>query len=145
MDVAFEDGITINKAYAAKYEAKKRAEELSKLRDQYGDVPLEASESSSSEEEEDEDAEMLTADVEKDFLRTLSLIHSRDPRIYDNKTQFFRKDGKYSTLFGVNFSWGENNFTLNTKINLGIANQNSELRVESSCWFPADVCCTSLN
>ena len=30
MDVAFEDGITINKAYAAKYEAKKRAEELSK-------------------------------------------------------------------------------------------------------------------
>ncbi|CAI8028401.1 Protein KRI1 homolog, partial [Geodia barretti] len=37
-------------------------------------------------------AQMLTADVEKDFLRTLSLIHSRDPRIYDNKTQFFRKD-----------------------------------------------------
>ena len=41
-------------------------------------------------------AQMLTADVEKDFLRTLSLIHSRDPRIYDNKTQFFRKDGKYT-------------------------------------------------
>ena len=75
--------------------------------------------------------QMLTADVEKDFLRTLSLIHSRDPRIYDNKTQFFRKDGKYSTLFGVNFSWGENNFTLNTKINLGIAKNQNKNSVNS--------------
>ena len=50
---------------------------------------------------------MLTADVEKDFLRTLSLIRSRDPRIYDNKTQFFRKDGMY-----IKFSQNENNFYL---------------------------------
>ena len=39
--------------------------------------------------------QMLTADVEKEFLRTLSLIHSKDPRIYDKQTQFFRKDGTY--------------------------------------------------
>ena len=43
---------------------------------------------------------MLTADVEKDFLRTLSLIHSRDPRIYEKDTQFFQKDG-VCTLYSL--------------------------------------------
>ena len=76
-----EDRITINKAYASKYEKKKRAEELSKrkrlsyltsyvrecmnvyaVRDKYGDVGLNESEcSSSDDEEEDENAEVMNS------------------------------------------------------------------------------------
>ena len=49
------------------------------------------SSSESSSEEEDEDAEALTPQVERDFLRTLSLIKSKDPRIYDKGVSFFSK------------------------------------------------------
>ena len=52
---------------------------------------LEGSSSESSSEEEDEDAEELTPQLERDFLRTLSLIKSKDPRIYDKDVSFFSK------------------------------------------------------
>ena len=45
--------------------------------------------SSSDSEIEDEDAEALTSDVERDFLRTLSLLKSKDPSIYDSASQFY--------------------------------------------------------
>lgn len=50
-----------------------------------------SSSESSSGEEEDEEAEALTPQVERDFLRTLSLIKSKDPRIYDKEISFFSK------------------------------------------------------
>ena len=52
---------------------------------------LEGESESSSSEEEDEEAEAFTPQVEKDFLRTLSLIKSKDPSIYDSKVMFFSK------------------------------------------------------
>lgn len=55
------------------------------MREKYGDVDT----SSSSSEEEDEDAEGLTTDVQRDFLRTLSLLKSKDPSIYDSQSQFY--------------------------------------------------------
>lgn len=57
--------------------------------------------SSSSSEEEDENAEELTSDVERDFLRTLSLLKSKDPSIYNNQTQFYRQAQLQSKPPGV--------------------------------------------
>ncbi len=56
------------------------------MRDKYGE---ESVESSSSSEEEDENAVELTSDVERDFLRTLSLLKSKDPSIYDVQREFY--------------------------------------------------------
>ncbi len=60
------------------------------MKEKYGDAALEDS-SESSSEEEDEDGEGWTGDMEKQFLRTLSLIKNKDPSIYDTATTFYRK------------------------------------------------------
>ena len=62
------------------------------VQDKYGvkagdEVDSDVSESTS--ESEDSDAEMMTENVEKNILRTLSMIRKRDPRIYDANETFF--------------------------------------------------------
>lgn len=62
------------------------------VKDKYGDVGLnENSEEEESESEtEDEDAQELTKDVELEFFRALSLLKSKDKKIYDKEnTKFF--------------------------------------------------------
>ncbi|CAL1277260.1 unnamed protein product [Larinioides sclopetarius] len=73
---------TINKNYAERYDIWRNKEELQKLKD----LSKEISSSSSESEEEEEPA------IEKDFLKTLSLLKSKDPRIYDENTEFFREE-----------------------------------------------------
>lgn len=68
---------------------------MAAVREKYGSEALDSSESSSSSEVEDEDAEALTSDVERDFLRTLSLLKSKDPSIYDAQTKFF-SEGEFN-------------------------------------------------
>ncbi len=46
------------------------------------------------DEEEDDLAEELTEEVEKDFLKTLSCLKRKDPRLYDGKTEFFKASEK---------------------------------------------------
>lgn len=59
------------------------------MKDKYGDVGINDSDESTSESE-DEDAQELTKDVELEFFRTLSLLKSKDKKIYDKeKTKFF--------------------------------------------------------
>ena len=42
---------------------------------------------------------MLTSEVEEDFLRTLALIHSKDPRIYEEEAETYEEeDGGLLTL-----------------------------------------------
>ncbi|XP_045158400.2 protein KRI1 homolog [Mercenaria mercenaria] len=84
------DGFKINKAYAEKYNTWRQKEELQKLKDKYGDE--EESEDSSSSESEDEDAEALTEQLERDWLRTLSALKSKDPRIYQKDVKFYHDD-----------------------------------------------------
>ena len=56
------------------------------MKEKYGDTAVEDGSDSSSE---DEDGEGITSDVERDFLRTLSLIKNKDPIIYDPSTTFY--------------------------------------------------------
>jgi protein KRI1 len=78
-------GIRINKKFAGKYEERKRREELQRGKDLLDED--EDDESSSSDE--DEDAELLTTAIDKDILKTITAIRSKDPSIYDAKKDWF--------------------------------------------------------
>ncbi|XP_033636731.1 protein KRI1 homolog [Asterias rubens] len=80
----------INTKFAENYNKWRRKEEIQKLKDRYGENPED--DSSSSSEEEDEDAEGLTSLVEKDFLKMLSYVKSKDPRIYNKEATFFHEE-----------------------------------------------------
>ncbi|CAH2240920.1 jg9656 [Pararge aegeria aegeria] len=91
-DEESEDEVAIKteNEYAKKYDAWREKEELHKLEQKYGSKPLnsDASSSSDSEDESDEPVE-VTEEVEKQFLKTLALLKTKDPRIYDPNYKFF--------------------------------------------------------
>ncbi|KAJ1658133.1 Kinetochore protein Spc24 [Dispira simplex] len=112
---------TINQKYAENYKNRKRAEEITALKEKYGnlkefeaerlekmrqrmlkygykvdDPRLLESDSSDSEnsesEEEDEDGELATPEIHVQVLKTLGAIRQRDQRIYDTQSEFFIED-----------------------------------------------------
>eukprot|EP00794_Sanderia_malayensis_P008075 gene8075-8939_t len=86
--------LNINRKYAKKYEKTKEKQELDRLKQKYGDDQM--STESSSSESEDEDAEALTPQIEKDFLKTLTLIKQKDPKIYDKEAKFYNSQDESS-------------------------------------------------
>ena len=77
--------------YAERYDNWRQKEHLQKLKDKYGEDVEEESEESD-DESEDSEAEEMTEEVEKDFYATLSSLKSKDPKIYDGETEFFKKN-----------------------------------------------------
>jgi hypothetical protein len=78
------DDLKVSKKFASQYEQRKEREQLTKLKQQYQDE-----DEDDDDTDEDSDAEEITADNERDFLRTLSLLKSNDKRVYDPKLEFF--------------------------------------------------------
>lgn len=86
-DVASAPTLRVNESYSSHYDSWRAKEELQKLKDRYGsDVESDSSDSSSSDDGE------TSADrgTEEDFLRTLSILKKKDPRVYDASAQFYR-------------------------------------------------------
>ncbi|XP_035435752.2 protein KRI1 homolog [Spodoptera frugiperda] len=81
--------------YAKKYDKWREKEELHKLEQKYGSKALnsDGSVSSDSEDESDSPPE-VTEEMETQFLKTLALLKTKDPRIYDPKFKFFDENQK---------------------------------------------------
>ena len=85
----------INESYAESYNRFREKEVYQKLKDKYGEDAAKKSleeameEDSEDSESEDDDAEALTEQVEKDFFKTLAMLKTKDPRIYDKETKFY--------------------------------------------------------
>ncbi|XP_075981322.1 protein KRI1 homolog [Anticarsia gemmatalis] len=81
--------------YAKKYDKWREKEELHKLEQKYGSKPLnsDGSVSTDSEDESDEPPE-VTEEMETQFLKTLALLKTKDPRIYDPQFKCFEDSKK---------------------------------------------------
>ncbi|XP_022816220.1 protein KRI1 homolog [Spodoptera litura] len=81
--------------YAKKYDKWREKEELHKLEQKYGSKALnsDGSVSSDSEDESDSPPE-ITEEMETQFLKTLALLKTKDPRIYDPQFKFFDENQK---------------------------------------------------
>lgn len=78
-------GLSINKAYATKYNEVKRAKELHTLTSKYGKrVKLEEGEYSDEEDEEDDDAVLLTKEREIAFAKALYAVRHPEEPITEN-------------------------------------------------------------
>ena len=87
----------INESYATSYNKFRGKEQYQKLKDKYGDEAAKKSlngreedDSDESSSSEDETAEALTGQIEKDFFKTLAYLKTKDPKLYDGKTSFFK-------------------------------------------------------
>ncbi|KAJ3043218.1 KRRI-Interacting protein 1 [Rhizophlyctis rosea] len=92
-DEGDEPVLRINESFAQKYEAKKKYEELTKLKTQYGDgYEDDEPPDSESDEEEDEFGELVTPEVDGQIMKTIVSIREKKPEVYDSKVNFFSDD-----------------------------------------------------
>ncbi|TPX68140.1 hypothetical protein CcCBS67573_g07282 [Chytriomyces confervae] len=89
-----EAGFNINRAFASKYEEKKKREEIGNLQEKYGGrfnrfAEEESESDSESDEEEDENGELLSKELDVQIMKTIGLIRSKKPEVYDPTKKFF--------------------------------------------------------
>ncbi|RIA98498.1 KRI1-like family C-terminal-domain-containing protein [Glomus cerebriforme] len=87
--------LTINSEFAKKYEERKRGEELSKLKEKYGDIAnldFDENDELSTSEEEDEFGELVTPELDAQIMKTIVAIKSKDPKVYDSQSNFFAEE-----------------------------------------------------
>ena len=85
----------LNKDYAARFENRKKKQELARLQQLHGDVT-----DSEDAESEDEDAELLTPDLDLQIFKTIDKIRAKDSGLYDPSKQWFEdvpEDGPQSS------------------------------------------------
>ncbi|KOO31699.1 protein kri1-like protein [Chrysochromulina tobinii] len=70
-------GLSFNKSYAARFEVRKKKQELARLKEKLKDQEEDDDESS-----EDEDGKMLTPAMDVQIFRTIDKIRNKDPSIY---------------------------------------------------------------
>ncbi|KAJ3305290.1 hypothetical protein HDU76_005039 [Blyttiomyces sp. JEL0837] len=90
-----DDGFKINVDFATRYQEKKKGEELSKLRDKYGDdweAALEEDEDEDDDEIEDETGELVTKDIDAKIIKTIGMIRAKNPAVYNPDTTFFSEE-----------------------------------------------------
>ncbi|EPS35983.1 hypothetical protein H072_10412 [Dactylellina haptotyla CBS 200.50] len=114
-DDSEEPSFKINEEYAKRFEHNKKREELHRLEEKYGKSAsskrrktdgsddsdadsLASSDDSSSSSDEDEIGELVTNDIDAQIKATITAIRSKDPRVYDAKSNFF--DESTSTTTG---------------------------------------------
>nr|CCA25578.1 conserved hypothetical protein [Albugo laibachii Nc14] len=85
--------LTINQAYAKKFNEVKEKQELKRLQAKFDNETSESSES----EAEDEDGIELTGPLDAAIKNTLDLIRKRDPAIYDTSFQFYQDQDEFPT------------------------------------------------
>lgn len=104
--------LTINEKFADKYEKRKQNEELTKLKEKYGDLDesklqkaverkkqyskdindetiFDSDEDESTSEEEDEYGELITPEVDAQIMKTILKVKAHDKDIYDSEKKFF--------------------------------------------------------
>ena len=78
----------LNKDYAARFENRKKKQELARLQQLHGDQ-----EDSEDAESEDEDGELLTPDLDLQIFKTIDKIRAKDSGLYDPSKQWFEHTG----------------------------------------------------